>query len=297
VWPGGRCLPRMRLIAITLPRSPAPPATGSPGEPVAPLCKWYPAARRSRFACTGQIHAAAADGPAGPGSHQSGSRPQAAAAARQDRFELTHDDGQVPADCAVAQQSRWATSGLLNPCATSSSTPSSRGVSTVTASPDTATRACPAAVSVEPRRHLRQVEGEASGVESLGAHRRGAAAGGRGRPAGLYPSQAPAPPFPAPGQLASGHAAAAKTGARDRPSDRRPARCNRSARSLVTPPAGTVTPAPSCGSPVRCMHDDHTGPRPEQDQQQPERDGLPAAPGRERGHPAPALRRPGWRNF
>jgi len=37
--------------------------------------------------------------------------------------------------------------GLLNPCATSLSTPSSRGVGIVMASPDTGTRACLSAAS------------------------------------------------------------------------------------------------------------------------------------------------------
>ena len=41
------------------------------------------------------------------------------------------------------------------------------------------------------------------------------------------------------------------------------------------------SPAPSCGSPVCRRREDHTGPRPEQDQRQPERAGRPAAPGRE----------------
>ena len=78
-----------------------------------------------------------------------------------------------------------------------------------------------------------------------------------------------------------GPAAAAPTGARDRPA--RPAAgavqpaCPRTWSRR--PPA--PSPAPPCGSPVGRRRDDPTGPRPEQDQRRPERAGRPAAPGTE----------------
>ena len=54
--------------------------------------------------------------------------------------------------------------------------------------------------------------------------------------------------------------------------------------------------ASSCGSPVGRLGDDHTGPRPEQDQPQPKRAGRPAAPETE-GVIRPLLGAdPGWRN-
>jgi hypothetical protein len=42
----------------------------SKANPLPRCVKWYPAARRGRFARPGQNDAAVADGPIGPGSHQ-----------------------------------------------------------------------------------------------------------------------------------------------------------------------------------------------------------------------------------
>jgi hypothetical protein len=78
------------------------------------------------------------------------------------------------------------------------------------------------------------------------------------------------------------HAAAAKTGARDRHAETDD-RCG--SVSLPGPVYASCQrrqPASSCGSPVRRMCDDHAGPRPEQDQRRPRRAGRPGAPGRER---------------
>jgi len=48
----------------------------APGKPrCRRYVKYYPAARRHRFARTGQLYPAAADGPVGPGSHQPGAPP------------------------------------------------------------------------------------------------------------------------------------------------------------------------------------------------------------------------------
>src|SRR5215469_9756855 len=61
--------------------------------------------------------------------------PQAAAAAREDRPSLRRMLARCRWTVCSLSTSRWAMSGLLNPCATSLSTSSSRGVRTVTASP------------------------------------------------------------------------------------------------------------------------------------------------------------------